>query len=812
MSSPFKDLRLAARTLIRSPTFSLAFVLTLALSIGCVTALFSVVHGVLLRPLPFPEPETLATFEWRSEEGVSDAASAAKVRFWQEHHGEAFESVAAFELKGAGVTLLGGNEPEYVRSLKVSGTFFRTLGATPQLGRGLLPEEDRPGGPCAVVLSHDLWRDAFGSDSAITRRQVRLDDRSCAVVGVMGEDFRFQPAADLWTPLRLDGADRRGANLYGMVARLRTDVSWQQARSQTDLLFSRYLATAAESEQSEETGVVLTHLRERLVGDLRSDLLLLFGAGGLVFLICCVNLSSLVVTRAIRRARETATRVALGAGWLDILRQTVVEISLISLVSAVGGWLLARGLMPVLLMLQPGNLPAIAKVQVAGVEALFAALAAFLALLLVAVVPVLRMARGGLSDSLRSVGDEGAAAGVRDRQLGRWLVVGQVALSLAVLMGSFTLIGGLMELRAVDPGFETESLWTFQIPLQEARFASPRVTSRFADELRRRLGEVPGVQRAATATSLPLEPGLNVPVHVQGHPQEGDNALEYRAVSPGYFETLGIQTVRGRGFTPQDGAESAPVVIVNEALARRYWGPGEALGQTVEIAKGLGALEDAPRRVVGVVADVRDVDLGSTPEPILYVPQAQVPAGLQPVINEAFPLSAIVRLDRGSLGMADLRGVLREIGPRQAVATVRPLRDLVRESLARERFYTLLLGLFGTLAMLLTALGIYAVANSQVSRRVREIGLRMAIGARVSEVLRMVLGESLKLAGLGILFGIPLAVALQRLIGSLVPDTVSAGGMLAFVLVAAVMAAVALLASLLPAHRATRVDPIVILH
>lgn len=805
------DLRLALRTLVRTPTFSLAFIVTLALGIGGVTAFFSVVHGVLLQPLPFPESSSLVDFHWRSGEGVTYATSAAKYRFWEEHS-ESFDAVAAFALKGAGVTLVGGNETEYVRSLGVSGDFFRTLGVTPVIGRGFTAEEDRPGGPCAAVLRHELWQEVFGGDPGVTRRKVQLGERSCAVVGVMPEDFRFQPTADLWTPLQLGAETRGGANLYGMMARLDDGVSREGAQSEAETLFARFLAATPEEDRTgAETGVVLGPLKERLVGDLRQDLLLLFGAGALVFLICCINLSNLVVTRASQRAQETATRVALGAGWSSLLRETVVEISLISLVAAAVGWLLARTLVPVMLALHPDSLPAIAEVQVGAAEVLFALAATFVAILLVAVVPVLRVARGGLASTLRSAGSKSSEVGVSGRRLGRWLVVGQVALSLAVLMGSFALIGSLLELRGVDPGFETEDVWTFQVPLQDSRFASPAATWSFATNLQTRLRKLPGVQSTATASSLPLEPGLNVPLHVEGFSQDGNTALEYRAVSPGYFETLGIPVLRGRGFDSQDGTDGAPVVIVNETLAERFWGTRDALGETVEIAKGLGALEDAPRRVIGVVADVRDVDLGSDPEPILYVPQPQVPQALLAVILQSFPLSAMVELDRGKLAVADLRRIVREVDSRQAVATVRPLSDLIRQSLVREQFYTLLLGLFGGLALVLTALGIYGVTSSQVSQRTQEIGLRMAVGARISGVLRMVVGEALKLAAFGILLGIPLAFGLRRLIEGLIPETVRGGGAPIFAVVALVMALVAVLASFFPARRAARVDPIVIL-
>jgi predicted permease len=805
MTKLLKDLRYSARVLRRNPGFTVAFVLTLALGIGGNTAFFSFVHGILLRPLPYPEPDAIVYFHWKSEHGTTHASSAEKLLFWNQQS-SSFSALAAHEMESAGATLMLEKDAFYVRSLRVSSDFFSVLGVQPTLGRGFLPEEDQPGGPNVTVLSHGLWKHSFGNDPGIINQTVRLGEEAFQVVGVMPPNLRFEPESDLLVPLRATAGAQSHSNIYSLLGRLEPGVSLEQAQSETDSLFSAFVSDYPEVGKN-EVSALLGPYSEWIVGDLEEKLLLLFCAGLLVFMICCINLSNLVVARSYFQTGEIATRVVIGARWPDVFRQTIIECLLIALIGTLAGWVLARIIVPLMLSLSPTDLPSTAEIGVGPVEVLFAGLATLLAVVLVALAPTIRVARGNLASELKLLtGGKTAIMGVSRRWFGRLVVVSQVAISLAVVMAAWVLIGSFQKLIKTDPGFTAADVMTFQLPLRTDRYLQPEPAHQLSEQILQRLRQLPGAESAAVVSSLPLEPGLNVPLHIEGHAEPVDTEIEYRAISPDYFQCLGIQLLKGRELSAQD-ANEAPVAIVNQTLARQYWSEDRAVGETVWVAKEFGALADHQRRIVGVVGDTYDLGLDEPAKPMVYVPQAQVPEGLGMIVNQAFPLGGVIKLrgDTG-VGLSEIREVVKGIDPHQAVTNVRWMREVIATSVIRERFYASLLGLFGTVAVLLTALGIYGVVNSHVSQRIFEIGLRLAVGARGRHVLTMVLGESFWLTLVGVGAGIPIAYGLNRLISNLVAGT-AGNHLLSLIVVALFMLSLAILASLSPAWRASQADP-----
>lgn len=809
MTRALRDLRHALRSLRRHPGFAGGAVLTLALGVAGVTVFFSLVYGILLRPLSYPEPDRLLYFHWQTEEGTAHVGSAAKYLHWH-RNSRAFDSITAFEVLSSGATLVGGTEPEYVQVLRVSGDFFDTLGVSPFLGRGFTPDEDQPGGPAALLLSHELWTRTFGRDRSVLGRGVRVGEEAYEVVGVLPPGFSFRPPAEVWVPLKAQADSGGGANLFGMLGRLAPGVEPSRAQLEADTLFESFQDESPYAVP-EEVGVWLGDYREHLVGEVRGDLWLLFGAGALIFFICCVNLSQFVLARSFFQAGETATRIALGARRGDLLRRTVAEYFWVGVLAAGLGWVLARALLPVILVLGPEDLPRLPEVRIGAAEGIFAGLVALLGATLVALVATLRVGAGDLSRWLRllSVGG-GVAAGVRGRAFGRVLVVGQVMVSLVVLAVALGLIQVFFELSSRDPGFVVERVLTFQVPLQAERYQTTRPTWRFAEEVVRNLHRNSRVDGAAAVTALPLEIGLNVPLHVEGYTDAAGVEIELRAASSEFFSSLGIPLLHGRGLTARDDPETEPVVVVNQTLAERFWGLGSAVDQTLWIAKDLGPLSDRPRRVVGVVDDIRDEKLNAPSRPTAYIPLAQIPDGITAILNQTFPLSFVVRLGGGAVSIRELGEAVRQADSRQAVAYVRPLAEVVSSSMIRERFQAALLGLFGILAAVLTALGIYSVLSSHVGLRTHEIGVRMAVGAHSRDVLRLFLVESLKLTSLGVVLAIPLSLGLNAYLGSLVED-VSVSPTTAMVLGTGLLLVLALVASLAPARRASRIDPQVVL-
>ncbi|HEX3551701.1 MAG TPA: ABC transporter permease [Thermoanaerobaculia bacterium] len=819
MTSLLHNLRFAVRTLWRSPGFSLVALLTLALGIGANTAIFSVVNGVLLRPLPYPQAEELVQLERGFKDGRSTSVSIPKFVFWREHGGEVFSGVAAYEVVSSGFNMAGDGPPERIPGSRVSRDFFAVFGRRPEIGRVFLPEEDRPGGPKVVVLSHELWARRFGADRALVGRAVVLNGEPYTVVGIMPAGFHFPSAADLWAPADVDPASQEKANYLDVAARLRDGVSLPQAAAAFKLVARRYRTLRPDDMGETETGLVVP-LRESLYGQLRPALLVLLGAVACVLAIACVNVANLQLARAAARRREVAVRTALGAGAGRIFGQLLTESLVLAVAGGLAGLLLGYWILKPLLALSPvdklgiqgsGGLP---PVGIDGRVLAFTFGLSLLSGLLFGLVPAVQTARVNLREPLQenSTRSTGGARGALARRL---LVVSEVALALVLITGATLLVRSFSGLTHTAPGFRPDGVLSVKLSLPAARYSDPKALERFSREVTERVGSLPGVRQAAIVSTLPLEPGPDLPFVVVGKwpggkSQEGVGEAQYRTSTAGYFQALGIPLARGRYLDVGDRPGGEPVVVINETLARRFFPNQDPLGQRIHVGMPfVSELADpAPRRIVGVVKDVRETGLDEAAPLILYVPLGQIPASVAALLVRLIPVSLVVQTDGSPAALT--RQIQRQVwavDPQQPVSAVTPLTTVVERSLGSRRFNTVLLGALALLALALSSVGIYGVLSYLVGQRTREIGVRMALGATGRHVLRMVVGQGLTPVLLGVAVGLASALGLTRLLGSLLVG-VSATDPATFVLAPAVLTAVALLASAIPARRASRLDPL----
>lgn len=801
MRGLLSDLRHAARGLRRSPGYTAAAGLTFTLGIGATTAIFSVVQGVLLRPLPYPEPDRL-TAVYSLADGSLSTVSPPDFVDWRSG-ADRFSRMAAWHRTQ--LTLVTDRGAELLTGARATPGFFEVLGVSPALGRGFRPEEERPGTDAVAVLGHALWRDRFGADPGIVGRTVRLDGTARRIVGVMPAGFEFPTDAALWVPRSFsadDLATQRGAHYLQVLGRLRPDVTLEEANAQLEAIAARLAAAFRDSN----TGYSATAmpLREAIVGDVRPALLVLFGAVGLVLLLACANVAGLGLARAVDRERDLAVRAALGAGRGRLLALGLAEALVLAAVGAAAGLLMARWGTDLILALRPDELPRVAEVRLDGSVAAFTAGCAVVAGLIAGLLPALRISRSGnLPRRLKEAGRGlGGGSGARLRRL---LVAGQIAVAVVLLSGAGLLMRSFLNLQDVDPGFRTERVLTFEISLPDEYEEEPARARAFAEGLLDRLRGGPGVEAAGGVFGLPLS-GMAYGISVElldgsaayAGPGE-EQVVQVRVATPGYFEAMGIPVLRGRGFLATDREDSPTVAVLSESAAELLW-PGRApLDHSLELGTtfGLGGPR-AGGRVVGVVPDVRHYGLDEAPPPVVYVAHAQFPVD---VLSVALHTAGD---PRGLEGLA--REAVRELDPAVAVDDVRTLGELVTASVGERRFYMALLGAFAGLALALAAIGIYGLVAYTVRRRTGELGLRIALGADRKDILRLVLRQAVVLGLVGVGAGVLGALALTGTLRGLLfdlsprdPATVAAGAALLFV--------AALLAAWLPARRAAAVDP-----
>ncbi|HEV7890219.1 MAG TPA: ABC transporter permease [Pyrinomonadaceae bacterium] len=800
-----QDLRYGLRTLRKHPGFTAVAVIALALGIGANTAIFSVVNTVLLQPLPYRDPDRLVmVWEDATKSGYPrDTPAAANYIDWRDQN-QVFEGMVA--LADQSFNLTGMGDPERLEGKRASANLFNILGVEPLLGRGFLPEDDRPGGGRVAVLSHGLWQRRFGADPKVVGRSLELNGQSYEVVGVMPPGFQFlSPEYELWVPIGFtqQEAASRGRHYLQVVARLKPGVSVERAQAEMSTIATRL--QQQYPEQNADLGAAVVPLHEQVVGDIKPALLILLGAVGFVLLVACANVANLLLARAAARQKEIALRVALGASRARLIRQFLTESVLLAALGGVLGLLLALWGVNLLKAFIPDSISQVRAITVDAKVLGFTLVVSLLTGLIFGLAPATQASNFNLNETLKEGGRD-ASAGSKGKRIRSLLVVAEVAVSLVLLVGAGLLINSFLRLRSVAPGFKPDNLLTMGVVLPQPKYPDHTRRTAFYDEMIRRVEAVPGVKSAAIANWIPLiKQGDSTSITIEGRPpaEPGkENMMVTRVVNPHYFQTLGVQLSRGRAFDEsQDRADSPGAVIVSETAARRYWPGEEALGKRISVGKPESP--DDWLTVVGVAADVKQFQLDAEPRPQMYLSYTQ--AGF------FAPRYLIVSTSVEPLSMASaVRGTVWSIDRDQPVSHVRTMEDVLSESIARQRFSMLLLGIFAGVALLLAAVGLYGVMSYTVAQRTREIGLRMALGAQRGDVLRLVVGQGLKLVLVGVALGLVAAFMLTRVMSSLLFG-VSPTDPTTLATISLVLVAVALLASYIPARRATKVDPLIAL-
>lgn len=800
------DLRYGLRGLRRNPGFTLGAILVLALGIGANTAIFSIVNAALLRPLPYDEASRLMQV-WhvppaKSFPGLTlFSVSPANYLDWKAQS-TSFESMSIYG--GRDLTFGGTDHPEVVVAAAVPPEFFTVLRTQPLLGRTFTADEDRPGSR-VILLGYKFWRDHFGSDPNIVGRDITVNSQQYTVAGVMPEKFLMPDFAKAWVPLAWSDSDRavRGNHNYLVIARLKPGVQIEQAKAELASISSRLEQQYPEDDKG--WGATVIPLRDQLVGDVRTALFVLLGAVAFVLLIACANVANLVLAKMLGRRRELAIRTALGASRAALLRHVLVETVLLSVLGGVLGLLLARFGTGLSMKLLADHLPSFVNVTLDTKVLAFTLLLSIAAGVLAGLVPSLRFSRVDANEALKQ-GTRGTSdSGGKTRNL---LVVCEVALSLVLLIGAGLMVRTLWELRNVRPGFDSSNVLTMSVAVPRDRFPSPATQVNFFQETLQRVRALPGVEDAGAIDDLPLGGGgSHQPFSIEDRPMlpmAEQPEVDVRMISPGYLRAMRVPIIRGRDFSDSDAAGRPAVAVISAALARRYWPNENPLGKHLTLTFFPGI----PREIVGIVGDVKVDSLNETrPVDTIYIAASQ----LTPAVGEAFRsfgLTLTVRTKSDPHGaISAVTGAIHQVGPDIPVTDVLSMDDVIAQSMSPQRFNMLLLAAFAGLALLLAAVGIYGVLSYSVRRRVREIGIRMALGASQSDILRLVVGDGMKPILIGVAIGLTAAVALSRFVASLVfgvPPT----DPLTFTVVALVLVVVGIVANTLPAYRATRVEPV----
>src|SRR5262245_48514820 len=805
-----QDLRYGARMLLRSPGFTLIAVITLALRIGANTAIFSLVNSILLRQLPFRQPEQLVWVEsLRPDSGKRPFNLPDFIDYRDQN--QSLAGIAAFTNWSASLTDHG--DPERLQGMRISANAFQLLGVEAVLGRALAPEDDTPGQHRVVVVGYELWQRRFGADPQLPGQTLTLNGASYTVVGVLPPQFSFPYGeAELAVPLAPDADPWRGVrnstNFLRALARLKPGITREQAEADLTAVAER-LRRQYPVHNRQKLGVTLSPLHQEVVGDFRLAFWVLLGAVGVVLLITCVNLANLALLRAAGRRREMAIRSALGATRRSLIQQLATESMLLALLSGVAGLLLAFYSIPLLLALSPASLPRTAEVGIDFRVLGFTLALSLLAGVIFGLAPAWQATRVSLNEELKENG-RSSADGARQSRARGLLVITEIALSLVLLVGAGLLVKSFLRLQAVSPGFKTENALAVRLSLPKAHYSNRAALTAFYEKLRPRLESLPGVETVGVVSALPLSPVFySIPFTIEGRattPDEVERA-DYRVVSAGYFRAMKIPLIAGREFNERDTAETSPVTLISQNLARRHWPNSSPLGAHLRINDN----NQGPRpvEIVGVVGDVKHLSLDGEAAPPIYLPihQTHEDGVVWLTDNQYWLLRTAV--DPLTL-QAAVRREIQAVDREAPASNIRTMEQYLAASVAPRRFNLWLLTVFAGAALALAATGLYGVISYGVAQRRHEIGIRMALGARASDVLKLVIGQGMALAIIGVALGLVAALALTRLMESLL-FSVSATDPLTFMGIAVLLVFVALLACFVPARRAAKVNPIIAL-
>jgi putative ABC transport system permease protein len=798
MNHIWQDFRFAARSLAKNKGFTIVALLTLAIGMGATTAIFSVVNAVLLRPLPFPEPERLLKVEERHADWANTGFTYANFADIASRT-PTLENVAAY--RPWVFTLTGAGEPESLDGHRVSGEFFNALGIPAQLGRTLEPDDTRMGSEAVVVLSNGLWKRRFAADPAIIGKTCKINGAQVHIVGVMPASFGFPEHATLWMPLTRDPemvANRR-AHLYTVIARLKVGATLSQARNEA-LASGR--AIDEQNKNVDPNWIANTApFQERMVAAARQPILTLFCAVGFVLLIACANVANLLLARATARSKEIGVRIALGAGKMRILSQLLTENLLLALAGSGLGLLLANAALKAILQVSPADIPRLQDTAIDWRVLAFTLSLTVLSGVLFGLAPAMQAFRVDLQNSLRESRRSSMSSG--QMRLRNALVVSEIALALVLLAGAGLLTNSFARILQVPLGFNIKNLLAVQLFLPEAtESASDTRSSQTLDAILTRVRALPGVQSASIVNSLPIAGGVSTDFSIVGRPpvKSGDEPdADIRIIDPTYFRTMQISLLHGREFSARDSAGAAKVIIVNQALAERFWRGADPVGSRITMLDWGPPLT---AEIVGVAGDVKPHGPAEPTGPMIYWPYPQFPSLFNYLVvrTTGEPLSAL----------AGIKAQVHAVNPDQPVSEIRTLEEVLGESLAQRKFSLILIGVFAMVSVLLAAIGIAGVMAFLVAQRTQEMGIRMALGAQRTDVFALVLRSGLRMAGLGLAIGIAGAAAVTRLLAGMLYG-VKPGDPLTFALASGFLIAVALVACWLPARSATRVDPMIAL-
>jgi putative ABC transport system permease protein len=810
----FADIRHSVRLLLKSPGFTVVAVLALALGIGANTAIFSVVSRVLLEPLPFRESDRILQIERQFKNGTGNSASIPRFMAWREC--TAFQSVAAYDFAGVSLNLGSGDRPNGVNAVHASSGFFDVFGVTPVMGRTYTPQEDLPHAGRFTVITFNLWKTRLSGDAGIVGKTIMLNSEPYVVMGVLPESFQPDPPTDLYIPIQGDPNSKNQANYLLVAGRLRPGATLASANAEMKLVGERFRARFPKAMDKDES-IRATPLRDAISGNIRPALITLSVAVLFVLLMACANVANLLLARESARQKEIAIRTAVGAGRGRIIRQLLTESILLATAGGTAG--LVLGIMGVraLLAASPGNIPrlndpqhatgAISMIDWHVLAFLFAL--SLLTGILFGFFPALQISRLDVHSVLKESSNRSATS-LRHNRVRALLVISEIALALVLLIGATLMIRSFAGIRAVKPGYDPHNVLTLRTSTASPRY---NTTAQLAETIRlatTRIEAIPGVQAASSSTVLPTEGDVDMTFEVVGKSGQNAKGDEYwRAIAPHFFDALRIPLVRGRVFNERDTAASPLVVIISEKMAQKYWPNQDPIGQRIIIGADIGSeFFEGARQVVGIVGSVHEHGLQDGIRSVMYIPYTQVQDTITRLANSVIPLSWVIKTQMPPAGLsAAIQAEFVKIDPSLLPLRVQTMDQLLEKSTSRQQFDMLLLSVFAAVALLLAASGIYGLMAYNVEQRTQEIGIRMALGAGRSQVTRMVLGQGMTLAAIGVVIGLAGAWGLTRFLASFLFG-VKASDPPTFTAVAAVLAAIALVASLVPARRAMRIDPV----